>query len=203
MFLTKFNETRRMKRDTEEVFGTEGEFFVFGGGWAGQAHEPNIVDYNKPRSTQLGLWCQWTPNAEGTELVWDEGEKFYYYTEWLFYLIRKVIAPNGYILNGEVSWEGEERGDVGTIQVKDNNIYVNGQLFQDDKVQHYVGYGEYKTCSMELDKVLMLDNVEKLLEVSKKVSKEDMEKAVKDMTLGLLTKEEFQEISNKFAETFG
>ena len=31
-YLKLFNETRRMGRDTDEVFGVQGEFFVFGGG---------------------------------------------------------------------------------------------------------------------------------------------------------------------------
>ena len=31
-YLTLLNETRRMKRNTDEVFGVQGEFFVFGGG---------------------------------------------------------------------------------------------------------------------------------------------------------------------------
>ena len=202
-YLKRFNDTRRMARNTDEVFGTDGEFFVFGGGFAGQDHEDNILDYNKPPKTQPGLWCQWTPNEDGTELEWDGGEKFYEYTEWLYYLINKILAPNGYVLNGEVDWSGEESGDVGTIHVIDNIVYVNGTLFNNDNVEHYVGYGKYKTCSMELDKVLILDNVEKVLKEPKKVTEEDMQKAVKDMALGLLRKEEFEEISNKFVETLG
>ena len=129
-YLKKFNETRRMGRSTDAVFGTQGEFFVFGGGFAGQDREDNILDYNMPPSTQPGLWCQWTPNEDGTELEWDGGEKFYHYTDWLFYLINKILAPNGYVLNGEVEWFGEDRSDVGTIVVKDNVIFENGTEFK-------------------------------------------------------------------------
>ena len=63
-YLTLFNETRRMKRNADEVFGIEGEFFVFGGGSFGQDHEENIIDYNGAPSTQPGLWCQWTPTSD-------------------------------------------------------------------------------------------------------------------------------------------
>ena len=124
-YLTLFNETRRMKRNADEVFGIEGEFFVFGGGSFGQDHETNVVDYNGAPSTQPGLWCQWTPTSDRMGIEWDGGEKFYYYTEWLVYLINKVLAPNGYVLNGVVEWEGEERSDVGEITVIDNRVFTS------------------------------------------------------------------------------
>lgn len=123
-FLTKFNETRRMARNVDEAFGIEGEFYVLGGGSYGQDHEPNIIDFNNQPSTQPSLWCQWTPNEDGTAIEWDGGEKFYSYSEWLFYLINKILAPNGYVLNGTVTWQGEETGDVGKIKVVDNVITV-------------------------------------------------------------------------------
>ena len=44
---------------------------------------------------QPGLWCQWVPNASGTAIVWDEGEKFYYYIEWIKYLIEHFLRAVG------------------------------------------------------------------------------------------------------------
>jgi hypothetical protein len=129
-YLKLFNETRRMKRTTDEVFGVEGEFFVFGGGDFGQNHEPNIVDFNQQPSTQPSLWCQWTPSDDLMAIEWDCGEKFYSYTEWLVYLIHKVLAPNGYVLNGVVEYSGEEMGDVGEIVVVDNRVFVR-EKYQD------------------------------------------------------------------------
>jgi hypothetical protein len=123
-FLTMFNETRRMKRNVDEAFGIDGEFFVFGTGSYGQDQDNTIVDYNQQPSTQPSLWCQWVPNEDGTAIEWDGGEKFYAYSEWLFYLINKVLAPNGYTLNGTVVWQGEETGDVGKIHVVDNVVTV-------------------------------------------------------------------------------
>jgi len=123
-YLKLFNETRRMQRNTDEVFGVQGEFFVFGGGSFGQDHEPNIVDFNEPPTTQPSLWNQWTPSNDGMAIEWDGGEKFYNYTEWLVYLIHKILAPNGYILNGVVEYSGEEPGDVGEIVVVDNRVFV-------------------------------------------------------------------------------
>ena len=123
-FLEKLGETRRMKRNIEEAFGIDGEFYVLGGGSCGQDHEENIADYNQPPSTQPSLWCQWVPNEEGTVIGWDGNEKFYSYNEWLFYIINKILAPNGYALNGVVTWQGEGIGDVGKIIVVDNEITI-------------------------------------------------------------------------------
>jgi hypothetical protein len=121
-FLTKFSETRRMARNVGPEYGEEGEFYVDGTGWAGQDSDKNVINYNRPPSTQPGLWCQWVPTDDGSELVWDGGEKFYNYVEWLDYLIDKILAPRGYVINGECQWFGEERDDVGVIIVENNKV---------------------------------------------------------------------------------
>ena len=131
-FLTKFSETRRMARNVGPEYGIEGEFYVDGTGWAGQDSDKNVINYNRPPSTQPGLWCQWIPTDDGSELVWDGGEKFYNYVEWLDYLIDKILAPRGYTLNGECQWFGEERDDVGVIIVKNNKVTTKvGKLVYD------------------------------------------------------------------------
>lgn len=121
-FLKKINETRRMKRNVGSEYGVEGEFYVDGGGFAGQNHESNIIDFNIPPRTQPGLWCKWTPNEDGTAIEWDGGEKFYNYVEWIKYIIEKILSPKGYVLNGEVNWYGEDRYDEGVICITDNVV---------------------------------------------------------------------------------
>jgi hypothetical protein len=135
-YLTKFNETRRMRRDPQIAatlpdpvreavglpVGPEGDYFVGGPGFMGQNDDPSVVEHNSPPNSQPGLWCQWTPNEEGTAIVWDEGEKFYEYTEWLWYLIENFLKPWGYVLNGTVRWQGEDSNDCGAIKVKNNDI---------------------------------------------------------------------------------
>ncbi|MDX5451438.1 MAG: hypothetical protein LPK27_01585 [Rhodococcus sp. (in: high G+C Gram-positive bacteria)] len=37
-------------------------------------------------------WCQWVPTADGAALVWNGGECFYFYTEWLAYLIDTFLS---------------------------------------------------------------------------------------------------------------
>ena len=131
-FLTKFSETRRMARNVGPEYGIEGEFYVDGTGWAGQDSDKNVINYNRPPSTQPGLWCQWIPTDDASELVWNGGEKFYNYVEWLQYLIDKILAPRGYTLNGECQWFGENRDDVGTIIVKNNVVTTKvGKLVYD------------------------------------------------------------------------
>jgi hypothetical protein len=68
-----------------------------------------------------GIWCQWIINDEG-ELVWDGGEKFYNYVEWLKYLIENYFQPWGVLLNGEIEWQGESMEDRGMIVVVDNVV---------------------------------------------------------------------------------
>lgn len=135
-YLCKFQDTRRMKRDasltagrpdfTREMVGLpvggEGGYFVGEGGYAGQDRGPDVVESNDPPTGQPGLWCKWGPNEDGTSIVWDESEKFYDYTEWIEYLILHFLKPWGYVLNGEMMWEGEDRSDFGTIYIKDNAV---------------------------------------------------------------------------------
>jgi hypothetical protein len=134
VFLTKLADTRRMKRKfDDDKYGVDGEFYVDGGGMAGQDEEESIVEYNTPPSTQPGLWCQWVPNEEGTEIAWDGGEKFYAYTEWLRYIIEKVLKPKGYVLKGAVEWYGEDSDDRGMLVVKDNVVTVRrGEIVYHD-----------------------------------------------------------------------
>jgi hypothetical protein len=123
VFLTKFNQTRRMKRKfADNKYGIDGEFFVDGLGFMGQDDDASVVNQSQPPRTQPSLWCQWCPSDDGKYIEWDGGEKFYNYVEWLAYLVQKVLEPKGYKLSGEVFWQGEESDDRGIIAVHDNQI---------------------------------------------------------------------------------
>lgn len=138
-YINKFNNTRRMKRDNAKIkelfpdwkkqcfagnLGEEGEFFVGGLGFYGQDSDGSVLNNNGPAKTQPGLWCQWIIGGDNDELMWDEGEKFYDYVEWLKYMINNFFDPLGYILNGDITWEGEESDDTGIIHVENNNVDV-------------------------------------------------------------------------------
>jgi hypothetical protein len=135
-YLNKFNRTRRMRREPAKAkllpdpareavglpLGEEAAYFVGGGGFHGQERDDSVLDYNRPPKGQPGLWCKWRPKANATAIVWDRGEKFYHYVEWLKYLVGHFLAPWGYVLNGEMKWRGKATDDVGTLLVKDNRV---------------------------------------------------------------------------------
>ena len=135
-YLNAFSDTRRMRRDPavaaafpdpvrEAVglpIGPEGAWFVGGTGFAGQDRDASILDYNHPPQGQPGLWCQWVPGEDGSTILWNGAEKFYYYTEWLKYLIKHFLTPWGCRLRGAVRWRGENPEDVGMIIVDDNEV---------------------------------------------------------------------------------
>ena len=143
-YLNKFSDTRRMKRDTSKLillepkdkiklkkylknntfngtftfngtYGIDGEFYI-------GDDETSIIDYNLQPSTQPSLWCQWVM-IDG-ELQWDNGEKFYFYVEWLQYIIDNFLTVWDIKLNGNVEYWGERNDDFGTIYVRDNIIEV-------------------------------------------------------------------------------
>lgn len=175
-YINLFSETRRMKRDVTklmeiykgkggypgrtankntplEIYGQEGEYFVGGGGNAGQDRDDSIIDYNCPPGKptweerknvpfnesweeeqkliaegkcQPGLWCQWIveDGEDNQKLIWDGGEKFYEYIAWLKYMIKHFFEPWKVKLNGEVEWEGEDSEDRGKIEVKNNVVEI-------------------------------------------------------------------------------
>lgn len=68
-----------------------------------------------------GIWCQWIINSN-EKLSWNGAEKFYSYTEWLQFLVDEYFVPQGYELNGKVSYRGERFEDIGVIYIRDNII---------------------------------------------------------------------------------
>ena len=150
-YLRRFSQTRRMKRDPSkldpdpirEAVGlppeVEGDFYVGSSASFGEDYNhPSVVKLNYPPDSQPGLWCQWIPTEDGTELEWDTGEKFYDYIEWLQYLIENFLTPWGIKVNGTVIWSGEDLDDVGAIEVKDSVVNPRGVVCgntDEDKVE--------------------------------------------------------------------
>ena len=138
-YINRFSATRRMPRDNDKIkevypnwrelcffgeLGNKGEYFAPIGNCWGQENDGTVLDYNSYKeSVHPGLWCQWIID-DNNELVWDGGEKFYNYVEWLEYLIKHFFAPLGYVLNGDITWEGEDSDDLGTIHVVGNDVNV-------------------------------------------------------------------------------
>lgn len=64
--------------------------------------------------------CPWVVCRDGKGIESANEEKMYDWKEWLVFLLRKVIEPEGYQATGRVFWHGEEAGDAGVIFVRDN-----------------------------------------------------------------------------------
>lgn len=135
-FLKDFNESRRMHR-------SGGPLFVKGEGQYGQGNGPDAVhNHNDPDPDQPGLWCQWVASDDGTELMWDEGEKFYYATEWMEYIVNSLLSEAArpyidqhinederlknftcdHVVNGVIYADGEESDDVWKLKVTNNLV---------------------------------------------------------------------------------
>jgi hypothetical protein len=52
----------------------------------------------------------------------EEGESRHGVRMWLRLLLEHFLVPRGYVLNGEVWWEGQDPDDRGCIFIKDNQI---------------------------------------------------------------------------------
>jgi len=134
--------TRRMKRDSQKLadrlgitleeclakYGEEGQLYCGEREFFGQAETSDIIDFNSPPVGQPGLWCQWIYDEDTGTIAWNEAEKFYFYVEWIEYLIQKVIVPEGRALNGSVRYCGEEDWDVGTIHIENNVVTKSAPL---------------------------------------------------------------------------
>lgn len=79
-----------------------------------ERHGGNIDNY----SGFPGLYCQWVPSQDGTEIIWDGNEKFYDSVEWMQYIIDKMFPTHKF--SGVIYAQGEETGDVWDLIVKNN-----------------------------------------------------------------------------------
>lgn len=84
----------------------------------------NYADEDHEGEDTPSRFCQWIPNDDGTAILWDEGEKFRHFDKWIEYLIDTYLKPWGYNLNGEVVWEGNQVGELGTVRVRGNEVEI-------------------------------------------------------------------------------
>jgi len=117
-FCGTFNVTPPMTKEHREYInninkGSEGAHQVQPDSWCGWF----VVD----KDGFHDLLGEFNPD-ESVLRTWDGLIKFYDYTEWLEYLIKNLFEPNGYTVNGEVQWDGDERDDTGTITITNNKV---------------------------------------------------------------------------------
>lgn len=144
-FLDKFFQIRHMKRDmsklegvkTEDIekFGKDGCFYLKDYDWSDfhsfsdMKDDKTIVNINDS-GDMPSLWCDLEIVVENGEtfIQWNGNEKSYSINEdngWFTWLIDNFFKPNGYILNGEMTWQGEDDTDTGTITITDNVVDIH------------------------------------------------------------------------------
>jgi hypothetical protein len=140
--LMGLSNTRRMKRDPKKLaerlkmteqevldkYGEDCQLWVGDQDNFGQNETPDVVNGNGPPKGQPGLWCKWEMDEDQKTIQWNGAEKFYDYVEWMQYLIDVVLAPKGYVVNGEIEWQGEERDDKGLLCVVNNVVTTKGAV---------------------------------------------------------------------------
>lgn len=58
----------------------------------------------------------------------EEDESRHGLGTWLRLVLQHFLSERGYVLNGQISWEGEDPDDRGTIYVKDDHIEIVDDL---------------------------------------------------------------------------
>ena len=133
-YIDKYSYTRHMSYDTSLIkekipfwraftlngdLGKNGALIADKQRLLDDFHGEFVKDYND-NGVCPGLWSHWV--IEDNQLVWDEGEKFYNYIEWLEFYITHFFEPYDLVLNGVAYFYGEERGDCGYIIIDENHI---------------------------------------------------------------------------------
>jgi hypothetical protein len=135
-YLRKFARSRRMSR-------LSGPYFVEGSSGLDQVRNKDVIDYNRAAEGQPGLWCDWEPNDEGTEISWNGTEKFYLAEVWMAYLIDHFLKPGAsaagsafidmvpaefahftfdHHVNGTITAQGADPNDQWRLVVADNVV---------------------------------------------------------------------------------
>lgn len=78
--------------------------------------DPDCIPQPHPNS-----YMQWVPTESLQAIVWDQGEKFYDYTEWLRWLVR-WLHDQGIACSGTLYWSGESSNDTGVLTVADGVV---------------------------------------------------------------------------------
>ncbi len=81
-------------------------------------------------------YCQWKVADDWQTIAWNGGEKFYGYIGWIRLINDNYLRPKGYVLNGEVAFQGEEVKDCGRI-VATNGIIQVFWTYDDPKLSNY------------------------------------------------------------------
>ncbi|HLK60655.1 MAG TPA: hypothetical protein VKU00_29095 [Chthonomonadaceae bacterium] len=70
--------------------------------------------------------CKWAVAENGAAIKSAEEDKNYYFREWIVYVVEELLAPLGYVLSVEVTWEGDYDNfrAGGVIYIQNNRIEI-------------------------------------------------------------------------------
>ena len=92
------------------------------------------VDLNEVNPGMPSFHCQWIPTEDNTGIRWDGNEKFYKAFDWLKFIIKHYLEPQGYVLNGIVeirAGSSEYPFENGVLEVRDNDVtYDSDELYE-------------------------------------------------------------------------
>ncbi len=62
-------------------------------------------------------------------IVWDEADDSEHFLDTLKDIIDSILKKHSVVANGTIKWRGEDMGDSGTIEVKDNAFkFIGGHI---------------------------------------------------------------------------
>jgi hypothetical protein len=67
-------------------------------------------------------------SEDGSTILPEEGESRHGLILWLTLLVEHVFRSSGYVLNGGISWNGDDTEDRGSIFIRDNLIEIVDDL---------------------------------------------------------------------------
>lgn len=85
--------------------------------------DPDAVTGPHPDS-----YLQWVPSESMDQIIWNEGEKFYHYSEWMEWLCN-LLSTWGVEANGTLHWSGEDATDHGTVTVVKSKVRAKPSNF--------------------------------------------------------------------------
>ncbi len=133
-YLHAFSKARHMRWNMERIaaipdpireavdlpLGDNGAYFVAAGD---DASADSLADQPYAETQGLpNLYCDWQPTADAYGIEWNRQTNTYFYADWLEYLIVHFLKRWGYVLNGEVCWQGDDPADSGVLKVTDNLV---------------------------------------------------------------------------------
>ena len=129
-FLQRLSTTSRMAVTVDAKYGVDGEFYT---GFA-----LHYTPENRAPSTQPDMHCHWKPSADGKYIRWNGNEEFEHPVEWIEYIISKVLAPRGYILNGYINYKYDNSVKASCLTIVDNTVNAK-RLITDYRINVLLG----------------------------------------------------------------